>query len=73
MPEREAEGDAREVREASGGEEEEENISRSYHFTLLFGKLIQAVCQATVREGGGCLLLDDQCTKTGRPVVEVIR
>ena len=32
-----------------------------------------AVCWSTNREGGGCLFLDDQCTKTGRPVAEVLR
>ena len=40
---------------------------------MLSGKLPQAVRQATNREGGGCLLLDDQCTKTGRPVAEFLR
>ena len=40
---------------------------------MLLGKLLQAVRQATDREGGGCLLPDDQCTKTGRPVAEVLR
>ena len=64
----EAEGDAREVRAASGKEEEDNTAARSYHDTVLLGKLRQAVHQATDREGGGCLLLDDQCTKTGRPV-----
>ena len=34
---------------------------------------MQAVRQATNREGGGCLLPDDQCTKNGRPVVDVLR
>ena len=37
------------------------------------GKLKQAVHWATDREGGWCLLPDNQCTKTGRPVVEVLR
>ena len=36
-------------------------------------KLRQAVRRATDREGVGCLLPDDQCTKTGRPVAEVLR
>ena len=40
---------------------------------MLSGKLRQAVCWATHQEGGGCLLPDDQCTKTGRPVAEVFR
>ena len=69
----EAKGAAREGRAASGGEEEDEAVARSYHNTVLSGKLQQAVCRATDREGGGCLVLDDQCTKTGRPVAEVLR
>ena len=31
-----------------------------------------AVGQPTGK-GGGCILSDDQCTKTGRPVAEVLR
>ena len=60
-----AEGAAWEGRDASGGEDEDEATARSYHDTVLSGKLHQAVCQATDREGVGCLLLDDQCTNTG--------
>ena len=44
-----------------------------YHDTVLSGKLRQAVRRATDRKGGGCLLPDDQCTKTGRPVAEVLQ
>ena len=44
-----------------------------FHNTVLSGKLRKAVCWATNREGGGCLLPDYQCTKTGRPVAEVLR
>ena len=40
---------------------------------MLSEKLRQAVRRATDREGGGCLLPDDQCIKTGRPVAEVLR
>ena len=68
-----AEGAAREGRAASGGEEEYEAIVWSYHATLLSGKLRQAVRWSTDREGGGCLLTDDQCTKTGRPVAEILQ
>ena len=60
-----AKGAAREVRAASGGEEEDEAVARSYHNTVLSDKLRQAVCQETDREGRGYLLLDDQCTKNG--------
>ena len=69
----EAEGAAREGRNARGGEEEDEVVSRNYHDNVLSGKLRQAVCRATNREGAGCLLPDDQCRKTGRPVAEVLR
>ena len=69
----EAEGDTREVRVASGGEEEDEAVDRSYHDTVFSGKLQQAVRRATDREGGGCLLSYDQCTKTGQPVAEVLQ
>ena len=48
-------------------------MARSFHETVLSGKLRQAVCRATNREGGGCLLLGDKCTKTGRPVADVLR
>ena len=60
----EVEGDAQERRADSGGEEGDEAVARSYHDTVLSGKLRQAVRRATDREGGGCILLDDQCTKT---------
>ena len=69
----EAEGAAGEGRDARGGEEEDEQKSRSYHSTVLLGKLSQAVYQATNMEGGGCLLPDDQRISTGRPFAEVIR
>ena len=59
------EGAVREGRAASGGEEEDEAVARSYHDTVLSGNLRQAVRWATNREGGGCLLPDYQCTKTG--------
>ena len=55
----EAEGNVREARSACGGEEEDEN-TRSYHNTVLLGNMRQAVCWATDREGGGCLLPDNQ-------------
>ena len=55
----EAKGAVREGRATKGGEEEDEEIAWSYHITVLSGELRQAVRQATGREGGGYLLLDD--------------
>ena len=69
----EAWGAYRELRESKGGEEEYESISQNYHSAVLLGKLRQTIRQATDREGGGCLLPDDQCTKTGRLFVEVLQ
>ena len=48
-------------------------MARSFHETVLSGKLGQAVCQSTDREGGGCLLLGDKCTKNGQPVADVLQ
>ena len=69
----EAEGATREGRAAFGGKEEDDTMARGFHETVLLGKLRHAVRRATDREGGGYLLSDDQCTKTGRPVAEVLR
>ena len=69
----EAEGATREGRAVSGGEEEEKAVAWSYHDTVLSCDLRQAVHLATDREGGGCLLLDDQCTRTGRSGAEVLK
>ena len=51
--------------EGGGGEEDDDAVAQSYHVTVLSGKLRKAVRRATNREGGRCLLPDDQCTKTG--------
>ena len=66
------EGGAREGMAASRGKEEDKAVDRSYHDTVLSGKLRHAVRRVTDREGGGCLLPDNQCTKTGRTVAEVL-
>ena len=68
----EAEGASQEGRSAFSGEEEDNAVARGFHETVLSRKLRQAVRRVTDREGGGCLLPDDQCTKTGRPVAEVL-
>ena len=47
-----AEGAAQEVRDASGGEEEDEAVAWSYHDTVVSGKLRQAVRWAIDRERG---------------------
>ena len=60
----EAEGDAREGRAAFSDEGEDDSVARSYHETVLLGKICQAVRRSTDREGGGCLLPGDKCTKT---------
>ena len=39
---------------------------------MLLFKLKQAILRVNDREGGGCLLLYDQFTKTGRPVAEIL-
>ena len=49
----EVEGSAREGRSASGGEEEDKAIARSYYDMVLSGKLRQAVRWATIRKGEG--------------------
>ena len=68
-----SEGAAQEGRAASGGEEENETVARSFHETVLSRKLQQAVRRAANQERRGCLLPEDKCTKTGRPVAEVLR
>ena len=47
-------------------------MARSIHEIVLSGKLRQVVRQATNREGRGCLLPGYKCTKTGRPVADVL-
>ena len=68
----EAEGAASEGRSAFIIEEEDDAVARSFHETVLSGKLRQAVRRATDRAGGGFLLPEALCTKTGRPVAEVL-
>ena len=72
MVDAEAEGASRKGRSAFSGEEKDNVVARSFHETVLSGKLRQAVPRATDREGGGCLLPEEKFTKTGRPVAEVL-
>ena len=55
-------GRAQEGRVERCAEEEEDRLARSFHSTVMSGKLQQAVCWATDREGGWCLLPGDICT-----------
>ncbi len=57
---------------SSQGTADEDIIARKYNSMVLNGKLHAAVCFATNRGGGGVLLPQDSCTKTGRPVMEVL-
>jgi hypothetical protein len=54
-------------------EVEEEQAARRYNSTVLEGNLQTAVRNLTNQAGGGVLGPDDLCTKTGRPVIEVLR
>eukprot|EP00978_Attheya_sp_CCMP212_P024835 scaffold78676_cov64-Attheya_sp.AAC.3 len=50
-----------------------ETEARAFNAKVLSGRLRSAVRGVTSREGGGVLQPDASCTKTGRPVVEVLR
>ncbi len=52
---------------------DKELIAQKYNHMVLDGKLQAAVCFATARDGGGVLLSQDACTKTGRQVMEVLQ
>jgi hypothetical protein len=47
-------------------------VARKFNSMVLDGKLCAAVRFATDCNGGGVLLPQDACTKTGRPVMEVL-
>ena len=47
-------------------------MARSFHETMLSGSSARPSVRQPTGRGGGCLLPDDQCTKTGRPVAEVL-
>ena len=60
----EAEGAAHEGRAAFSSEEEDDTVERSYHSTVLSGKLQRAVRWATNREGEG---VSSQMTNALKP------
>ncbi len=51
----------------------EQLIAQKYNHMVLNGKLRAAVRFATACNGSGVLLPQDACTKTGRPVMEVLQ
>ena len=48
-------------------------MDQAFNRTLLSGSPRQAVIWATGREGGGVLIPDDFCTKTGCPVKDALQ
>jgi hypothetical protein len=50
-----------------------ESVARSYNSKVLGGRLRTAVRSLTQRGQGGVLQPDDTCSKTGKPVLEVLR
>jgi hypothetical protein len=50
----------------------EEAQARAFNAKVLSGRLRSACRNLTSRDGGGVLQPDDECTKTGLPVVEVL-
>ncbi len=55
------------------GTADKDIIARKYNAMVLDGKLRATVGFATDRGGGEVLLPQDSCTKTGQPVMEVLR
>ena len=54
------------------GKEEDDTVALSFHETVLSGNIWKAICRATDREGGGCLLPEEKCTKPERLIAEVL-
>lgn len=54
-------------------EPDADSIARSYNSKVLGGRLRTAVRSLTQRGQGGVLQPDDKCSKSGRPVLEVLR
>ena len=66
------EAEGRSVRQGERTEDEERD-ARAFQATVMDGRLREAVRHLTNRSGGGVLDPEDTCTKTGRPVVDVLR
>ena len=58
---------------ATRREPTEESKARSFNATLISGRLRQAVSKLTDRGGGGVLMPDDIDSKSGRPVLDVLK
>ena len=56
-----------------GKEGEFESMARRFSSTVMSGQLRKAVRMITSRDGGRVLVPEDLCTKTGRPVREVMQ
>jgi hypothetical protein len=52
---------------------DDDTKARAFHARVNSGRLRAAVRNLTRREGGGVLEPDALCTKTGRPVIDVLR
>jgi hypothetical protein len=52
---------------------DDETLARAFNARVLSGRLHSAVRNLTNRGGGGVLAADGVCTKTGRPVLEVLQ
>jgi hypothetical protein len=66
-------GEAMRGASSGRGTADEDIIACKYNSMVLDRKLRAAVRFATNRSGSGVLLPQDSCTKTGRPVMEVLR
>ena len=53
--------------------ETEDTVTRVYNSTFMSGKIRQAVRKATDREGGLVRRIHDKYSKTGLPIIKVIR
>ena len=53
--------------------EDDDAIARRYHSMVIDGRLRAAVRWATSRSGGGMLSPTDIDSKTGRPIIDVLR